>query len=43
MSTRKVIPLGNSSLVVSLPIEWVRQNKINKGDLVDIYINSNGN
>ncbi len=38
MSTRKVIPLGNSSLVVSLPIEWVRQNKINKGDLVDVNI-----
>ena len=41
MSSRKIIPLGKSSLVISLPIEWVRQNNLSKGDTVDVSIQKN--
>lgn len=34
METRKIISFGNSSYVVSLPKDWVRENKLKKGDLV---------
>ncbi len=34
MEYRKLISFGKSSYVVSLPKNWVRQNKLNKGDLI---------
>ncbi len=34
MEYRKLISFGKSSYVVSLPKSWVRQNKLNKGDLI---------
>ena len=36
METRKVISFGNSSYVVSLPKDWVTENKLKKGDSVNI-------
>jgi len=38
---RKIIKFGNSSFVVSLPMNWIKKNKLKKGDTV--YINENGN
>jgi phosphate uptake regulator len=40
MEYRKLISFGKSSYVVSLPKNWVTQNKIKKGDL--IYFNEDG-
>ena len=34
MEYRKIISFGKSSFVVSLPKTWVRQNKLQKGDLI---------
>ncbi|MBD3313082.1 AbrB/MazE/SpoVT family DNA-binding domain-containing protein [Candidatus Woesearchaeota archaeon] len=34
METRKIISFGNSSYVVSLPKDWVKENKLSKGDLL---------
>ena len=39
MEYRKLISFGKNSYVVSLPKNWVRQNKLKKGDLV--YIEEN--
>lgn len=36
METRKVISFGNSSYVVSLPKEWVVDNKLKKGDSINM-------
>lgn len=41
MYSRKIIPLGKSSLVVSMPKEWLRQNNLNKGDKVEVIIQNN--
>jgi phosphate uptake regulator len=41
MPSRKIIPLGKSSLVVSMPKEWLRQNNLSKGDTVDVTIQKN--
>jgi phosphate uptake regulator len=40
MEYRKLISFGKSSYVVSLPKPWVRQNKLEKGDL--IYVEDKG-
>ena len=40
MEKRKVIGFGKSSYIVSLPKEWVKENKIKKGD--ELSIESNG-
>ncbi|MBR9690291.1 phosphate uptake regulator PhoU [Candidatus Woesearchaeota archaeon] len=40
MATRKIIQFGNSSYVVSLPKEWVVQNKLSKGDEISIDIST---
>ncbi|PIN75132.1 hypothetical protein COV17_04240 [Candidatus Woesearchaeota archaeon CG10_big_fil_rev_8_21_14_0_10_36_11] len=40
MEYRKLISFGKNSFVVSLPKPWVRQHKLQKGDL--IYIEENG-
>ncbi|MEM4641222.1 MAG: AbrB/MazE/SpoVT family DNA-binding domain-containing protein [Candidatus Pacearchaeota archaeon] len=39
---RKIIRFGNSSFVVSLPREWVEKNKLEKGDLIYLTQNDNG-
>lgn len=36
METRKIISFGNSSYVISMPKAWVRENKLKKGDLLNI-------
>ena len=41
MDYRKIIKFGNSSHILSLPKDWLRKNKLKKGDLV--YISENGN
>ena len=40
MEYRKLISFGKSSYVISLPKPWVRQNKLQKGDL--IYLEESG-
>ena len=35
---RKVVQHGPSSLIVSLPNEWIKKNKIKKGDNLDVNI-----
>lgn len=41
MEYRKLIKFGNSSHIISLPTNWIRKNKLKKGDL--IYFEENGN
>lgn len=36
METRKIISFGNSSYVISVPKNWIRENKLKKGDLLSI-------
>lgn len=36
MEYRKLISFGKNSYVVSLPKSWIRQHKLNKGDLINI-------
>jgi len=38
LETKKIISLGKSSLVVSLPKDWVRSNNLKKGDIVALDI-----
>jgi len=38
MEQRKIISLGRSSLVVSLPKHWVELNKLKQGDIVSVAI-----
>ena len=38
MEKRKIMQLGRSSLVISLPQEWISLTNVEKGDLVDIEI-----
>ncbi len=40
MEKRKIVGFGRSSLIVSLPREWARENKIEKGD--SVFIENNG-
>lgn len=41
MDYRKLIKFGRSSYVVSLPKDWIEQNKLKKGNIV--YVNANKN
>lgn len=41
MASRKIIPLGKSSLVITLPKEWLNLNNLIKGDRVDVSIQQN--
>lgn len=41
MEFRKIIKFGNSSHVISIPKYWLEKNNLNKGDLV--YLEENGN
>src|SRR3989344_5839866 len=36
METRKIISFGNSSYVISMPKAWIRENRLKKGDLLNI-------
>ena len=38
MSQRKIMSLGRSSLVVSLPKHWARLNELNRGDVVSMAV-----
>ncbi len=38
MEKRKIMQLGRSSLVISLPQEWITLTKVEKGDLVNLQI-----
>ncbi len=38
METRKIMALGKSSLVVSLPKDWVDSNGLEKGDELDLQV-----
>ena len=38
LETRKIMALGKSSLVVSLPIDWVRSNNLKRGDIVALDV-----
>jgi len=38
MEQRKIMSLGRSSLVVSLPKHWVKLNELNKGDVVSMAV-----
>jgi len=38
MEQRKIISLGRSSLVVSLPKHWIELNKLKQGDIVSVAI-----
>lgn len=42
MESRKVQKVGYSTMTVSLPSEWVKQNKISPGDLVFIIAEKDG-
>jgi len=37
---RKIIKFGNSSYIISLPKQWIRDNKLKKGDIVFLTKNS---
>jgi len=36
VETRKIISFGNSSYVVSLPKSWISENKLKKGDILNV-------
>ena len=42
MEYRKLIRFGKSSLVISLPKGWTEKNKLGKGSLVYLDVNSEG-
>ena len=42
MYRRKLMTLGRSSLVVSLPKEWLRLNQLKKGDILSLDIQQDG-
>ena len=42
METRKLMKLGRSSLVISLPNSWIKMNKLKKGDIVSITTQKDG-
>ena len=39
MGARKLVKSGNSSYVLSLPIQWVRKNSLDEGKLVEVNEN----
>ena len=38
METRKIMALGKSSLVVSLPKAWIKSNNLNRGDILALEV-----
>lgn len=41
MEPRKIIQFGNSSYVVTLPQDWIKKNKLEKGEFVNLTENNN--
>ncbi len=42
METRKLMRLGRSSIVISLPRSWINMNKLKKGDIVSMAVQRDG-
>ncbi|MEM3872372.1 MAG: phosphate uptake regulator PhoU [Nitrososphaeria archaeon] len=42
MEKRKLIRLGRSTLVISIPSDWVRMNGLKSGDIVNLEIQADG-
>ncbi|MEM0052792.1 MAG: phosphate uptake regulator PhoU [Nitrososphaeria archaeon] len=42
MEKRKLIRLGRSTLVISLPSDWVKSNGLKSGDIINLEIQSDG-
>ncbi len=42
MEHRKLIKFGNSSFIVSLPTDWVKKNRLKKGDLMYYSLENDG-
>ncbi len=42
MEKRKILALGQSSHVISLPKVWLKTNNLNKGDWISVLPQSNG-
>jgi phosphate uptake regulator len=42
METRKVQRLGPSTLAMTLPAEWAKENEVNKGDEVSLRMGGKG-
>jgi len=42
MEQRKIMALGKSSRVISLPKTWLKRNNIDKGDRVSLYVQRDG-
>ena len=42
MERRKIMSLGKSSYVISIPKSWLRTNDLNKGDTVSLDVQSDG-
>jgi len=42
MEHRKIMALGKSSRVVSLPKEWLKMNRLNQGDTVSVHVQGDG-
>ncbi len=40
MESRKIIKFGNSSFVITLPNEWMKDNKLEKGDEVNLGVSN---
>ena len=38
----KVGPRGNRGLQISIPLGWAKQNKVEKGTVLMMYVNENG-
>jgi len=42
MEPRRIIKFGNSSYVISIPKEWIKENQIKKGDLIFLDTSPDG-
>ncbi len=41
MESRKIIKFGTSSYVITLPFEWIKKNKLEKGNILNLIENKN--
>lgn len=42
MEKRRLVKLGRSTLVLSMPVDWVRSNRLKPGDTVLVYVQEDG-
>jgi len=42
MGERKIMPMGNEGLIITIPKIWARFVQLRAGDKVEVCINSNG-